>query len=114
MPASITSELKAELRSDLKRAVSTAYYACFHALCRSSADMMVGTGKVVRSQRAWLQAYRSVNQRLAAEMLTKQVTGLDFPPGIIRFSLIFKNLQEKRHEADYDPSSRSGRRTSSP
>lgn len=67
--------------------------------------MTVGGGKATRSQKAWLQAYRSVNHRLASEMLTKQVTGLGFPPDIIRFGLIFKNLQEKRHEADYDPSS---------
>ena len=30
----------------IKRAVSSAYYAMFHALCRSNADTMAGTGTV--------------------------------------------------------------------
>ena len=67
--------------------------------------MVVGKRRGARSERAWLQAYRGVNHRLAFDMLTRQVGPLAFPPEIVRFGLTFKILQEKRHEADYDPSS---------
>ena len=40
-------------QSDLKRAMSTAYYAVFHALCRNCADSLVGKTRVSRSQPAW-------------------------------------------------------------
>jgi hypothetical protein len=36
-------------------------------------------------------------------MLTRHVTPLSFPPDILRFGLLFKSLQDKRHAADYDP-----------
>ena len=39
-------------------------------------------------------------------MLTRQVPNLDFPPDFIRFGLIFKELQDRRHAADYDPTAR--------
>ena len=31
-------------QADLKRAVSTAYYALFHAMAKDAADMLVGVG----------------------------------------------------------------------
>jgi len=30
-------------QSDLERALSTAYYAMFHAMCRNCADCLIGT-----------------------------------------------------------------------
>jgi uncharacterized protein (UPF0332 family) len=43
---------------DLRRAISSAYYACFHALAKSCADSLIGT-KNVGNQAAWAQAYRA-------------------------------------------------------
>ena len=48
-------------QSDLKRALSTAYFAMFHALCRNCADTLVGKVKARRSQGAWIQAYRAMD-----------------------------------------------------
>ena len=43
----------------LRRAVSTAYYAMFHALATSNADLIVGT-KVQVNQSNWIATYRSL------------------------------------------------------
>ena len=34
-------------QSDLKRAISTAYYALFHAMARNAADMLVGAAVIL-------------------------------------------------------------------
>jgi hypothetical protein len=46
-------------QADLKRAVSTAYYALFHALAKDAADMLVGVGPS-RPDKAWTQTYRAL------------------------------------------------------
>ncbi len=47
-------------QADLKRAISTAYYALFHAIARDAADLLVGTGKD-RPDKAWKQVYRALD-----------------------------------------------------
>ena len=46
-------------QADLKRAVSTAYYALFHTLAQTCADHLIGTG-LRRNNPAWSQVYRSL------------------------------------------------------
>jgi hypothetical protein len=46
-------------QADLKRAISTAYYALFHAMAKIAADMLVGVGPN-RPDKAWTQAYRAL------------------------------------------------------
>ena len=87
-------------QADLKRAMSTAYYAMFHALCRNCADSVVGKRKSLRSQSAWLQAYRAVNHGHAKGQCSNMGK---FPKDIQSFAASFVILQEKRHQADYDP-----------
>ncbi len=95
-------------QADLKRAMSTAYYAVFHALCRNCADCLVGTEMPCRSQSAWLQAYRAVNHGEAKNRFSRSdgrthpVMDL-FPTKIQEFATCFVALQKKRHQADYDP-----------
>ena len=48
-------------QSDLRRAVSTAYYALFHCLAICCANMLVGGPGASRSEAAWRQAYRALN-----------------------------------------------------
>ena len=67
--------------------------------------MIVGGARSDRSRGAWLQSYRNVTHTQAAEMLTKQAPNLRFPSDIRRFGILFKQLQEQRHAADYDPNS---------
>ncbi|MYA87924.1 MAG: hypothetical protein F4X97_05655 [Boseongicola sp. SB0662_bin_57] len=92
-------------QSDLKRAMSTAYYAMFHAICRNCADTLVGKTPAFRSQGAWNQAYRAVDHRFAKSQC-RSATMPAFPPEIADFAGQFASLQEKRHKADYDPSHR--------
>ncbi len=43
-------------QADLKRAISTAYYALFHAMAKDASDMLVGVG-LNRPDRAWTHTY---------------------------------------------------------
>ncbi|MCY4007043.1 MAG: hypothetical protein OXE84_09545 [Rhodobacteraceae bacterium] len=90
-------------QSDLKRAMSTAYYAMFHALCRNCADSFIGTNRASRSLRAWRQVYRSVDHGYAkAQCMNQRVMRL-FPSDIKRFAVKLRELQEQRLLTDYDP-----------
>ena len=93
-------------QSDLKRAMSTAYYAMFHALCRNCADSLIGKTKAARSQSAWRQAYRALDHGFAKDQCRKKSIMDRFPAGIQDFASQFVELQERRHEADYDPFSK--------
>lgn len=93
-------------QSDLKRAVSTAYYALFHALCLTCANGFIGTKTADRSNPAWRQTYRSVEHRTTKNRCSKSNTIRLFPSEIRNFADEFVKMQEKRHEADYDPASR--------
>ena len=92
-------------QTDLKRAVSTAYYALFHTLCLICADGFIGTKTADRSNPAWQQTYRSVEHGLAKRRCSDKKVRV-FPSGIRNFAEEFVKMQEKRHEADYDPMSR--------
>lgn len=89
--------------ADLRRAVSTMYYALFHALCQNCADAFVGTRSADRSQRAWRQVYRSVMHKTAKNRLSDQNVMKEFPKDIEDFGNTFVNAQFKRTLADYDP-----------
>jgi hypothetical protein len=80
----------------LRRSVSSAYYAVFHALCRLCADELVGVTAPIEDRTL---VYRSVEHRLLRELRRNP-----------RLSATAQNilaqavtLQEKRHLADYDP-----------
>jgi uncharacterized protein (UPF0332 family) len=91
-------------QADLRRSVSTAYYALFHALAAESADRLVGTGG--RSLPAWSRVYRALDHGRAKQAVEglgrRQETG----HALASFCLVFAKLQEERHRADYDPDSR--------
>lgn len=90
-------------QTDLKRALSTAYYAMFHALCLNGANSLVGKSPAHRSHRAWKQAYRAVEHGIARKQCEKREIMRDFPVAIQDFARIFVDLQTERHLADYDP-----------
>ncbi len=83
--------------------MSTAYYAMFHALFRNCADSFIGTARASRSQPAWRQVYRSVDHGHAKNQCLNQNVMSRFPPEIQRFAIKFFDLQNHRHQADYDP-----------
>ena len=89
----------------LRRAVSTAYYAMFHALCQSNADTLVGPMPTGPNVSLWMDAYRTLNHRTAKSRLTQYVQ-ITPNPAVRSFANLFGNLQEQRISADYDPSAR--------
>ena len=91
-------------QSDLKRAISTAYYALFHAIAGDSADLLVGVG-ANRADRAWNQAYRAFDHG-TAKNACGQLRGLGFPSTLCDCGAAFVELQQARHSADYDPDHR--------
>jgi uncharacterized protein (UPF0332 family) len=89
-------------QADLKRAVSTAYYALFHAMAKNVADTMTGVVKSKRSEKAWAHAYRGL-QHGDAKTACEGVRNLTFPQEIKDCADAFVELQIARHSADYDP-----------
>ncbi len=91
----------------LKRAVSSAYYAMFHALCRSNADTLVGTRNDPLTREAWTRTYRALNHQQATRQLRQARQRL--PAAAQAFGTVFTSLQNQRHTADYNPQSRFGK-----
>ena len=87
-------------QTDLRRAVSTAYYALFHCLAASCADLLVGGSGADRSEPAWEQTYRALEHGIVRRRC-QAATIREFPPGIQHFANAFLDLQRKRHQADY-------------
>ena len=88
-------------QSELKRSVSTAYYALFHAVAKGGCQLLVGVGPV-RAGKAWSHAYRGLEHGFTKNAC-REVTKLGFPNGIQHCASAFILLQEARHNADYDP-----------
>lgn len=86
-------------QAELKRAVSTAYYALFHALAENAANLFVGIGQMQASA-AWVHVYRALDHGFARNAC-REVQNL--PGSIIDCADEFIELQEVRHKADYDP-----------
>lgn len=87
----------------MRRALSTAYYAMFHCLCRCCADCMIGTRSATRSEGAWRQTYRAVEHGHTKSVCGDAARMALFPREIQDFANTFTAMQLKRHEADYDP-----------
>lgn len=87
--------------ADIKRAVSTVYYAMFHHLCERHCDLLVAD-KTLGAAR--YQAYRSVDHGLARSACIEcRLPHKGFPKGVLLYADAFARLQDLRHKADYDP-----------
>ncbi|WP_342151322.1 hypothetical protein [Methylorubrum sp. SB2] len=89
---------RASLRkASLRRAVSTAYYAVFHALCFVCANELVGWRK---ANDLIEPVYRMLDHGTAKNRLIgKDAAAIS--PAIRQIGTGFRDLQEARHEADY-------------
>lgn len=87
---------------NLRRAVSTTYYALFHCLADCCANMLAGSVQANRSRPAWRQTYRAL-QHTTARKRCRRDTINRFPADIRNFAELFVSTQVKRHRADYDP-----------
>ena len=81
----------------LRRAISTAYYALFHCLAMSAANLFIGT---VRSP-AWHRTYRALEHGRARSGCRQVQTMPEFPVEVRDFAEAFVALQKARQEADY-------------
>ena len=88
-------------RETFHRAVSTAYYAVFHALARNNADNIIGAPTNPSMALDWIDAYRRMRHGYAAYQLRQHMPTLDRNGR--EFSLRFINLKTARETADYNP-----------
>ena len=89
--------------TDLRRAVSATYYAMFHALARTCADMLVGLSRANQSRRAWVQAYRAPDHGPVRSRCNRTDDMNEFPSVIQDFGKMLVEMQAMRHRADYAP-----------
>lgn len=99
--------------AQLRRAVSTIYYALFHKILREAAARFMGSGS--ESSAAYSLLYRSFDHRhmkTICEQLNVPTMKKAMQTSLHRtavsaamrnFARIFLVLQEQRHQADYDP-----------
>ena len=85
-------------QADLRRAVSTAYYALFHCLATAAANLITGSGS---HSPEWRQVYRALEHGKARSACQQQDVMRTFPMGIRAFAEAFVELQKARHQADY-------------
>ncbi|MGY4304229.1 hypothetical protein ACVIJ6_001472 [Bradyrhizobium sp. USDA 4369] len=98
---------------NIRRAISAAYYGLFHATLTAAADQFIGASK--RTTNLYALVYRTVDHRglrVLCEEVKKSSRSsryLPYEPSggfgaqITAFAVAALELQEKRHEADYNP-----------
>ena len=86
-------------QANLRRAVSTAYYAVFHGLAGAAADLLIG--KKSRGRPAWHQVYRALEHTSARSACRNMRVMRGFPLEIQGFADTFVALQKARQRADY-------------
>lgn len=84
-------------QANLRRAVSTAYFAVFHSLACNAADLLIGS----RRSEAWHQVYRALEHGSARSACRNKGALQKFPHRIREFAETFVALQDMRHRADY-------------
>lgn len=100
-------------QADLRRAISAAYYAVFHAVATQAADDLAG--KARRKSTTYAVVYRSLGHSQLAKFCDeakKQNLPQNYAPyapqggfgdELRSFAGALIQLQRKRNEADYDP-----------
>lgn len=88
--------------TNLRRAVSTAYYALFHCLAACCADTVVGGIGSNRNMRAWYRTYRALEHGIVRNRCLHRDTA-NFPDAIRAFANAFVIMQDRRYNADYAP-----------
>lgn len=99
-------------QDELRKAVSTAYYALFDALAIAAANSIVGSSAATRKSQVWVQTYRSLDHGSAKTQCKKILppkknakpqVHLTSDQRITDFAEAFATMQELRLDADYNP-----------
>lgn len=100
-------------QADLRRAISTAYYALFHSILTEVADIFAG--RTQRHTARYALVYRSVGHKTLRELCEEIIKPIPsqryrrhtprggFGADLLAVANAIVDLQEKRHLADYDP-----------
>lgn len=97
--------------ADLRRGVSSAYYAVFHKLLKTATERLLGTSLDTGYHTLYRAFEHGKMKRLCNELNLPKVKegyvkalGFEKPSDDIReFARGFSELQQRRHEADYTP-----------
>ncbi len=100
--ALLDASVRRPRESDLRRAISTVYYALFHCLAECCADTLVGGKRADRTERAWLQVFRALEHGAARDRCNSKKLA-DFPKRVQDLGNAFVGLQKRRRDADYNP-----------
>ena len=90
-------------QTHLRKANSAAYYAMFHALANSNADILIGSAAAIRRSEEWIVTQRALNHGTAKKQLLNASRMATFHADLRDFAETFIALQVQRHEADYNP-----------
>ena len=106
-----TKEKSRPRQASLRRSVSASYYAVFHLLVDAAARrLVVGNGRealrncLVRAfdHGVMKRVARQFAERGLSPKLSPGLNGLPLQDEIVRVAAAFVDLQQHRHEADYD------------
>ena len=90
-------------QDDLRRAISTAYYAMFHALANSNANALIGAPENDDDNAAWNRTHRALEHGAARSRFRHTGHMEPFPDVVREFAETFNKLQEERQTDDYNP-----------
>ncbi|MBZ0252896.1 MAG: hypothetical protein K8I02_06100 [Candidatus Methylomirabilis sp.] len=102
-------------QASLRRAVSTAYYALFHLLVHEACGRLVSGPGRTRLRQCLGRAFQHEAMKEAAKGFASQSVSTKIVPALqgatvqselVRVASAFVDLQQARHEADYDTARR--------
>ena len=88
--------------AELRRVISTACHAAFHALATSCADLLIGAGATARPNWARVEVHRGPDHG-AVESACEHARRAGIPRGIRDLASAVPSLREARRLRDYDP-----------
>ena len=106
-----TKEQSRPKQASLRRSVSAAYYALFHLLVDAAARRLVSGANRQPLRNCLARAFdhgamkrvaRQFAQRSLSPRLSPGLNGLPLQDEIVRVAAAFVDLQQHRHEADYN------------
>ena len=89
--------------TELRRAVSAAYYAMFHTLAACCVEHLAGDDLAASHPSVWRQVYRALEHGHARNQCANSTGMRVFSYGVQDFGRHFVVLQTQRQSADYDP-----------
>ena len=91
----LTSENTPEHQERLRRAVSTAYYATFHALANSNANTLIGTPANSHDSEAWNRTHRALEHGIARSRPRHNGRMASFPNIVRKFADMLNGPQSE-------------------